>query len=230
LHCDNITAGYHGQAVINDVSVVIPQAGFVSIIGANGSGKSTLLKTIMGLVPTYQGEIYFEDVCISGLSPDQRFRKGIGYVPEGRHVLSSLSVEENLLINATRTRKKNQMLGRAYDLFPVLYERRKESAARFSGGQQQMLAIARAIVSDPSLLILDEPSLGLSPILMEEILEVIHSLNKEGLSIFLSEQNAEAALDISRYCYVLLNGKVAYSGEPTEVKKNEVVRINYLGF
>ncbi len=204
----------------------------VALVGANGAGKSTTLRTISGLLRPLSGKILYEGENIAKLSPDQIVRKGIGHCPEGRHVWPKMTVEENLSVGGYVLPKSQlaERLNHMYEQFPRLKERRLQMAGSLSGGEQQMLAIARALMARPKFLLFDEPSLGLAPIIVEQVMEVIVEINrKDGVSVMLVEQNANMALAIAHRGYVIENGKLALEGPAAELKSNDYVRKAYLG-
>ncbi len=235
LKIKNISTFYGKIQALRNVSIHIQAGEVVSLIGANGAGKTTLLNTISGLLTPASGEISFDDQSLKGLAPDQIVKLGISQVPEGRQIFFHHTVLENLELGAyLRMQRKNrdeidQDLARIYRLFPVLAERKKQLAGTLSGGEQQMLAIGRALMAKPKLLLLDEPSMGLAPKLVREIFETIFRLRKEGTTILLVEQNAGAALAISDRAYVLETGRLVLSGDARELMNDPEVRRAYLG-
>jgi branched-chain amino acid transport system ATP-binding protein len=227
-----ITVYYNKSLAIKDVSVSVPEGGVVTIIGANGAGKSTALKALAGLVAVRSGDILFGGESINGLQTAERVKKGIVLVPEGRQLFPYLSVVTNLKLGATLRKDKkasSQSLDYVYELFPRLKERRKQNAGTLSGGEQQMLAIGRGLMADPRLLCLDEPSVGLAPIVVELVGEVIRKINKEGISVLLVEQNAHLALGVCQTGYVLEVGKVVMNGDAEAIRCSDIVRRAYLG-
>lgn len=231
LRVDSLCAGYGDIQVLTDVSLRLQRGEIVAIVGANGAGKSTLLRTIMGSLRARRGVIRFEDMDLTGMAAHRIARHGVRLVPEGRRVFASLSVQENVLIGAyLRPREKApQALERAFSLFPILAERRHEPASTLSGGQQQMLALARALASEPRLLMLDEPSLGLAPKAAEEIFLKLSELRSGNIGVLLVEQNARTALEMSDRGYVLENGRVALEGLASALAKDAGVVEAYLG-
>ena len=227
-----LTVHYGGVCAVRDLSFSVPAGEAVGVIGANGAGKTSTLKAVMGLIPRQVGVLRFGDTDLSKVAARNMVRHGIGYVPEGRHVFAGLSVEKNLLLGAyawkwnaaTRT-----TLGEVFELFPVLGEMRGRLAGALSGGQQQMLAIGRALMSRPRLLLLDEPSMGLSPKLVEDILAVLLRLRAEGLSLLLVEQNAKLTFEATSSCLVVENGEVAMTGSSAQLRHDPQVRRIYLG-
>jgi branched-chain amino acid transport system ATP-binding protein len=231
LKIKNLTVNYDKIRALEDIDLTIDEGQIVSLVGANGAGKTTLLKTISGLLSPLQGKIIFDDHDITRLPSNKRVAGGIAQVPEGRGLFSVLSVEDNLLLGAY-TRKgseANADLAKIYDRFPVLQEKRNQYAGTLSGGQQQMVAVGRALMSRPKLLLLDEPSMGLAPIVVEEIFAVIRELNEAGATIFLVEQNAMLALKNSHYGYVLENGRIATQKKSSELLDDEAIKAAYLG-
>ncbi|MEM3022947.1 MAG: ABC transporter ATP-binding protein [Candidatus Bathyarchaeia archaeon] len=219
--------------VLNDVSLDIREGELVCLLGANGAGKSTLFKTISGLIRPTRGEVVFEGEVISKKSADRIVRQGISLCPEGRKLFPRLSVRKNLMMGAyTHHRDKEAVertLREVYELFPILEERSEQDAGTLSGGEQQMLAIARALMSRPKLLMLDEPSLGLAPSIVRRVFEIIERINENGVAILLVEQNIHHALNISDRGYVLENGRVVLSGRSDELLENAHVKKAYLG-
>ena len=232
LKANNLHVFYGAIPAIKDVSFHVDQGEIVTLIGANGAGKSTILNTISGLLRPRAGEVSFLDHRITGVAPHRIVRSGLVQVPEGRKVFSEMSVQENLEIGAfaiNDREKKEKTLESIYQHFPRLRERRRQLAGTLSGGEQQMLAMGRALMSDPKLLMLDEPSMGLSPILVGEIFEIIQEVNRSGITIFLVEQNAKMALSIANRAYVLETGHVLMEGDAHELMDNDEVRKAYLG-
>jgi branched-chain amino acid transport system ATP-binding protein len=233
LKVNEIFASYGPVVALRGISLHVPEGGIVSILGANGAGKSSTLRAISGLVRISRGSIEFMGQRIDHLPPENIVQKGISQVPEGRLIFGELSVEENLRLGAYTRRdgggiKKDMQL--VYDYFPVLAERRKQTALTLSGGEQQMLAIGRALMARPRLLLLDEPSLGLAPLVTREIFEIIRVINGEGVTVLLVEQNARLALGIAQFGYVLETGLVALSDTSESLRENEDVRRSYLGY
>lgn len=233
LRIDRVSAQYDGLEAISSVSLEIGPRDFVCILGPNGAGKSTLLQTIAGLVRPVSGEILFEGNRINGLPPHQIAAMGISLVPEEGWLYPQMSVEENLLMGAyprTARRKCRERMDEVFDLFPRLRDRTKQSAETLSGGERQMLAVGRGLMSNPKLLMLDEPSLGLAPIVIREILKTLTRINtEEKTTILLTEQNIFHALNLSRHGYLLENGKMILEGLSAELLRNEHIKKNYLG-
>ncbi len=232
LEVDGAEVHYHKVAALKGLSLAVPEGGIVTIIGANGAGKSTTLRAISGLVKLSAGEIRYHGRRIDGLAPEKLVALGIAQVPEGRRVFPDLTVLENLMTGAF-LRKDQDGIARDLDAvfghFPRLEERKSQWGKTLSGGEQQMLAMGRALMSGPKLLLLDEPSLGLSPIMVAEIAKIILEINQRGVPVILVEQNAEMALRLADYVYVLETGAVALEGTAAELHENDHVRRAYLG-
>jgi len=232
LDVKNISVAYGSIRALWDISLNVREKEIVSMIGANGAGKTTTLKTIAGLLKPLSGEIIFNGVKIHDEPPNKRVEMGISYVPEGRRIFSSLSVIENLRMGAYTKRAREKFydtLEWVYQLFPKLRERSDQIAGSLSGGEQQMLAIARALMSRPKLLMLDEPSLGLAPTVIRSLIKAIENLNKEGVTILLVEQNVYYALKVSHRAYIIEKGKVVLSGPSQELSDNPIIKTSYLG-
>jgi len=232
LELENVRAAYGPRRVLHGISLRVAEGEVVSLLGANGAGKTTTLRAITGGV-RWDGAITFAGRSLRHLSTEDVVRLGVAHVPEGRGVLTQLTVDENLRLGAYLRRDGNAAkdYDRVFSLFPILRERRKLSASTLSGGEQQMLALARALLMRPKLMLLDEPSLGLAPLVVRSIFEVIRSVNQsEGVAVLLVEQNARIALELSQHAYVLEVGRVAVSGLSAELKGQESVRRSYLGY
>jgi branched-chain amino acid transport system ATP-binding protein len=247
LRVDNITVAYGLSTAVREVSLVVNNGEIVTIVGSNGAGKTSLLNAISGTVRVKSGTIWLDEVRISGRPPHKTVRLGIGYVPEGRQIFGSMSVMDNLIMGSypLYTRKWLRNLGLAswalrdnlvkpnlekvLKLFPRLEERRKQQAGSLSGGEQQMLAIGRALMSSPKILLLDEPSLGLAPMLVKEILSLLARLRDEGMTVLLIEQDAFAALKIADRGYVMERGRIVLEGSAAELLSNTGVKQAYLG-
>jgi branched-chain amino acid transport system ATP-binding protein len=233
LEIKNLQVSYGAINALHGISLSVPAGGIVTLIGGNGAGKTTTLKTISGLLKPKSGEIIYDGKSIAGLPPHEVVARGLSHVPEGRMIFANLTVLENLQMGAYLQKDKKIIrheLEHVFSLFPRLKEREKQIAGTLSGGEQQMLAIGRALMSKPKLLLLDEPSLGLAPLLVKTIFEKIVEINRErGLTILLVEQNANLALEISHFGYVLETGKIALSGDSTALRQNPQVRSAYLG-
>jgi len=228
----NATVYYGKSIAIENVSVGVPEGAIVSIIGANGAGKSTVLRALTGLVPLRSGEIIFQNQKISGKETSEFVKRGIVLIPEGRQLFPYMSVLNNLKLGATLRRDNTgikESLEYVYKLFPVLLERSSQQAGTLSGGEQQMLAIGRGLMANPKLLCMDEPSLGLAPIVVERLGEVIKDINKRGVSVLLVEQNVHLALGIASRGYILQVGQVVLEGEIEMIKSSDIVKKAYLG-
>jgi branched-chain amino acid transport system ATP-binding protein len=232
LEVSNLVARYGRITALSDVSLTVDEGEVVTLIGANGAGKTTTLRTISGLVRAASGTIRFDGRDITRLAPNEIVRAGIGHSPEGRRVFPRMTVRENLELGAYTRRAKDEIAAdteRVLTIFPRLRERYAQKAGTMSGGEQQMLAIARALMSRPRLLLLDEPSLGLSPKLVQTIFEVIRDISARGTTILLIEQNARQALAVASRGYVLEVGRIAHQGAAADLSASEVVRAAYLG-
>ena len=232
LRLEQAAVHYNKVAALKGVSMAVPEGGIVTIIGANGAGKSTTLRAISGLEKLSAGEIWFAGERIDGSAPERIVAAGIAQVPEGRRIFPDLSVEENLRTGAFLRRDKagvERDLKMVFEHFPRLKERRRQLGKTLSGGEQQMLAIGRALMSDPKLLLLDEPSMGLAPVMVQEIARIILEIAKRGVPVILVEQNAELALRLADYAYVLETGSVVLEGQAGELHENDHVRRAYLG-
>jgi branched-chain amino acid transport system ATP-binding protein len=231
LEIKNLSSGYGKVSVLREVTFHLDQDEMVAIIGPNGAGKSTLLKTISGLVRPKSGEITFEGNPIAGLTPDLIIRRGLAYVPEGGRVFPNMTVLDNLMMGAYSNPSllKKGILEEIYALFPILKNRSGQFARTLSGGERQMLAIGRGLVSRPKLIMLDEPSLGVAPKLVDEIYEKIHALKRIGLTVLLVEQNTGYALELADRGYVIENGQIAMEGAAAELSTSEHIKKFYLG-
>jgi len=247
LRVDNVTVAYGLSTAVREVSLVVNNGEIVTIVGSNGAGKTSLLNAISGTVPVKSGAVWLDEARISGRPPHKTVRLGVGYVPEGRQIFGSMSVMDNLIMGSypLYTRKWFRNLGYApwalrdslvkpnlekvLKLFPRLEERRKQQAGSLSGGEQQMLAIGRALMSSPKILLLDEPSLGLAPMLVKEILSLLAKLRDEGMTVLLIEQDAFAALKIADRGYVMERGRIVLEGSAAELLSNTGVKQAYLG-
>jgi branched-chain amino acid transport system ATP-binding protein len=232
LSVNNISVGYKGLLAIQDVSFQINQGEIVSLIGSNGAGKSTIVKTVAGLMHPVKGEITFENEPIHIIPPYDVVKRKISMIPEGRQLFGRLSVLDNLLLGSYSLTSKEEIqetLENVYQLFPILKERKNQRSDTFSGGEQQQLAIARGLMSRPSLLMLDEPSLGLGPKLVSDIFRIIQEINCKGVTILLVEQNVHEALEISHRACVLQTGRVVLAGKGEELLQSDLVRQAYLG-
>ena len=233
LNVEGLETRYGNVTAVKSVSLEVRPGEIVGVLGPNGAGKTTTLLTIIGLLKPAAGRIRFMDRDITGLTPDRVVAGGIGLVPEGRWILASMSVRENLLMGAYSRRDGEAAIAheidRVSEIFPILRERQGQRAGTLSGGEQQMLAIARALMARPRLLMLDEPTWGLAPLVVEEIMRVIKQLNEAGTTILLVEQNARQALAVVQRCYVLEVGHVAFSGTPADLKGEPLLTRAYLG-
>lgn len=230
LEVNNLNVSYGGIKAVKEISFQVPKGQVVTLIGANGAGKSSTLRSIVGLVRPESGSIRFKDTELFGLSTDQIVSKGITLVPEGRRVFPDLTVLENLKIGAyMRKDSLEEDLNWVHDLFPRLKERSWQLAGTLSGGEQQMLAIGRALMSKPELIMMDEPSLGLAPIIVQGVFDIIREINKQGVTILLVEQNANMALKAADLGYVMETGRITLSGSGRELAENEEVKAAYLG-
>jgi branched-chain amino acid transport system ATP-binding protein len=232
LELKSIESYYGKIQALKGIDLEVPEGGIVAILGANGAGKSTTLKTISGLIQPLRGQILFQGKSIHKKEPHQIVRMGICQVPEGRDIFMGLTVQENLKMGAfTRNDVKaiQNDMEQIYQSFPILKERARQQAGTLSGGEQQMLAIARGLMSNPKLMLLDEPSLGLAPLMVEEIFRIIAEINKDGVTILLVEQNANMALQTARYGYVMETGSVALHDSAENLIQNDYVRKVYLG-
>lgn len=232
LEIQNLSVHYGGIHALQGIDLSVPEGKIVTLIGANGAGKSTTLRTIVGLVKPTSGKVLLRDKVISGRQTQEIVQMGIVLVPEGRRIFPNLTVEENLLLGAYARNDKEGVLkdlDHVYDLFPRLKERRLQKGGTLSGGEQQMLAVGRGLMSRPKLLMMDEPSLGLAPLIVKMIFEIIRQINAEGATVLLVEQNAKAALEIADYGYVLETGRITLQGKGRELLSDDRVRKAYLG-
>ena len=233
LSIHNLSVSYGAIRALHDVSLEIARGEIVTLIGSNGAGKTTLLRTISGLLVPTGGSIDWEgDASLLGLRPDQIVRRGISHSPEGRQIFANLTVRENLMLGAYQRTDRAEIarnLDRCYSLFPVLADRKMQRSGTLSGGEQQMLAIGRALMQCPHLLLLDEPSLGLAPLVVRKIFNIIREINREGVTIFLVEQNAHMALNVAHRAYVLQTGRVILSDIASKLAENPEVQKAYLG-
>ncbi|CUI70892.1 LIV-I protein F [Achromobacter xylosoxidans] len=233
LKVDNLSVAYGGVQAVRDVSLQVRPGEIAALLGANGAGKSSTLLAIIGSVKPKEGRVVFEGRDITGTPPDQLVKQGIAMIPEGARVFARQPVEQNLRLGAYTVRDERvyrERLDKVYALFPRLKERREQLAGTMSGGERQMLAIGRALMSGPRLLLIDEPSLGLSPLLVEQVFDALAALNREdGLSVLLVEQNMAQALEVAARAYVMQSGRVALSGNAAELAASDEVRQAYLG-
>lgn len=232
LKISNLEVNYGKMQVIKGISLEVKEGELISVIGPNGAGKTTLIRTIMGLKKAASGSIFFEDKDITALPAWKRADMGIGYVPEGRRVFGNLTVEENLLTGCYKVKdnvRKRASIKRVYELFPRLEERKNQSARTMSGGEQQMLAIGRALVLEPRLLLIDEVSMGLMPIMVNTCFKIIKDLNDSGITALVVEQNANKALKIANRGYVIETGNIILEDDAKVLRENDVVQKAYLG-
>ncbi|GAB4372433.1 MAG: ABC transporter ATP-binding protein [Spirochaetales bacterium] len=232
LEVKDLEVSYGAIRAVKGISFTVEKGEIVTIIGANGAGKSTTLRTISGLLKPQRGQILYQGQEITSLHAHRIVELGINHVPEGRGIFTNLTVWENLML-ATYTRKDRSRLQEEFEevfsIFPRLKERRKQSAGTLSGGEQQMLAVARALMTKGEVMLLDEPSMGLAPVLVDEIFRIIRDINRQGKTILLVEQNAHRALEIAHRAYVFETGNIVYSGTASELQNNEAVKKAYLG-
>ena len=232
LEVEDLKVAYGKIQAVKGISFTVEAGQIVTLIGANGAGKTTTLRTLSGLLKPVGGQIRFDGKVLNGTPAHKIVSMGLAHSPEGRHIFPRLTIEENLLLGAYLRKDSegiNRDIQRAYEMFPILGERRRQAAGTLSGGEQQMLAMGRALMSQPKLLMLDEPSMGLSPIMMQKIMTTIKELKERGTTILLVEQNAQAALSLADTGYVMETGRVVLSGTGSELLHNESVRKAYLG-
>jgi len=233
LRAEAISASYGRVKVLKDINMSVESGEIVCLVGANGAGKSTLLKVISGIVPAVSGKFLFEGQDITNKKPDFIVKAGLSHVPEGRQIFADLTVRQNLLLGSYVHKLPKQEMTRlfesVFELFPILKSRLMQKAGTMSGGEQQMLAIGRGLMSQPKLLLLDEPSLGLAPLVVETILKIIQNLRSTGISILLVEQNVNAVLQISDRAYVMETGSIVAEGKARELMENDEIKKSYLG-
>lgn len=231
LRLTSFTAGYGRVRVVRDISLEIAEGRIVGLLGANGAGKTTLMRAVSGLATRQAGRIEFAGSDVTGWSSDRRVAHGLIQVPQGRHLFAEMSVRENLEMGAylVASPAAQERMQEVFSLFPILRERERQAAALLSGGEQQMLAVGRALMSGPRCLLLDEPSLGLAPKAFDLILDVIKRVNGGGATVFIAEQNARKVLRIAHYCYVLENGRIATEGESATLLADDRIQHSYLG-
>ncbi len=232
LEINKISVAYGGIQALRNVSLSIPEGKIITLIGANGAGKSTVLRTVMGLVKSREGSVTYNKEEITGKTSREIVSKGITMVPEGRRIFPNLTVIENLKIGAYLRNDKEEIkadINHVFELFPRLQERQWQPAGTLSGGEQQMLAVGRALLSKPKLLLMDEPSLGLAPLVVQDIFSIIKTINEDGVTILLVEQNANMALKVADFAYVLETGQISLSGKGSELLKDEGIQAAYLG-
>ncbi|MGJ8454642.1 ABC transporter ATP-binding protein [Pseudothermotoga sp. U03pept] len=232
LRVDKLTVGYDSVPVIFEVSFSVNEGELVSVVGSNGAGKSTILKTVSGLLKPFSGKIEFMGKRIDQLPAHEIVKMGIAHVPEGRHVFGKMSVKDNLLMGAYTINDQSQVqkfLAEVFELFPRLKEREYQKAETLSGGEQQMLAIGRALMAKPKLILVDEMSLGLMPIMVDRVLEVLKEINRKGVAVLMVEQKVQEALEIADRGYILQTGRIIAEGTGRELLENELVKKAYLG-
>jgi branched-chain amino acid transport system ATP-binding protein len=232
LEVKSITLHYGKSIALDDVSLEVAEGAVVSIIGANGAGKSTILRAISGLTPLTSGEIWFREERIDGVATTEIVKLGIVHIPEGRHLFPYLTVLSNLKLGASLRKDKdgiNQDMDKVFEHFPILWDRRNQAAGTLSGGEQQMLAIGRGLMAKPKLLLMDEPSLGLAPIVVGELARAIKNINQSGVSVLLVEQNVPLALGVASMGYALQVGRVVLEGDIDKIKSSDIVKRAYLG-
>lgn len=232
LELKNVEAAYGNIKALKGINLSVPEGKIVTLIGANCAGKSTTMKTIMGIMKPVAGDVLFKGESIVGLKPHNIVRKGVVLVPEGRQILQNMSVRENLEMGAYQRKDPEGIkedLAKVFERFPRLFERQNQFGGTLSGGEQQMLAIGRAVMAKPEVMLLDEPSMGLAPLVVQQIFDVIRDINKMGTTVLLIEQNARKALQIADYAYVMETGKIVMEGPAQEVANNPDVMAAYLG-
>ena len=232
LKIEKANAGYGDVTVLWDINIALEAGKTLAIVGSNGAGKSTIMRTLCGLVSPSAGSITFDGKNISKMAPHDIVKLGIVYVPEGRRLFNKLSVMDNLLVGSylpQNRKKRAENLERVFEMFPKLHERREQKAGTLSGGEQQMLAIARGLMSCPKVLMLDEPSLGIAPVIVDKLFEIIAQLKKENMTILISEQNVGRVLDIGDDAIVVQSGRIVMSGTCEEIKKSDMIQKAYLG-
>ena len=232
LDVQNVFAGYGDVTVLRDISFSVEEGHTLAIVGSNGAGKSTIMRMLCGLVKPQSGTIHFCDQEITTLKAHEKAKCGIVYVPEGRRLFNKLTVMDNLLVGSylQENRKKRAVnLERVFSLFPKLSERREQKAGTLSGGEQQMLAIARGLMACPKVLLLDEPSLGIAPVIVDKLFEIITELKKENMTIIISEQNVARVLDVANDAIVVQSGRIVMCGASEEIKKSDMIQKAYLG-
>ncbi|MFX0577326.1 ABC transporter ATP-binding protein [Nocardia nepalensis] len=233
LTVEDLHAGYGGARVLHGVSFAVRRGEVCAILGPNGAGKTTLLRALCGMVKA-RGDIRLEDTVITGRAPESVARMGVAHVPEGRGTFTALTVEENLRVGAYTRRDRTRVeadLIRVFDFFPILQEKLRDPAGGLSGGQQQMLAIGRALMLRPRLLLLDEPSLGLSPLVTQELFQIVHTINaEERTTVIVVEQNAHLALEVAHHAHVIETGRIVLSGTADQIRADEAVARSYLGY
>lgn len=231
LKLENIVVNYGKSNVLKGIELEVSKGDFVSIVGSNGAGKTTIMKTVIGLLFPARGALYFEDKNITNLPAWKRSALGISYVPEGRRIFPDLTVEENLLMGGYGSNNTvvNKSLKKVYEIFPRLYERRNQHGKTLSGGEQQMLAISRAVIPDPKLILIDEMSIGLMPIMIKKAFDVVEALHQSGITILMVEQNVHKAIDYAEKIFVLRNGEIVYHEQTSKIEDyNQIIEV-YMG-
>ena len=230
LYGEKMCGGYGSSKILNNCSISVEKGQVAVIVGPNGAGKSTAMKALFGMIDLYSGQVFLDGFNITKLPPQERVLKGMGFVPQNNNIFVSLTVEENLEMGAfIRNDDFRYTLESVYDLFPVLYEKKKQPAGELSGGQRQQVAVGRALMTNPKVLMLDEPTAGVSPIVMEELFKRITEISNTGISILIVEQNAKQALSIADYGYVLVQGSNRFSDTGKQLIKNDEVKRSFLG-
>ena len=232
LSIRSLSVAYGAVTALRDVNIEVASGVITTIIGSNGAGKTTIMKAVAGLLPQAAGRVSYNEEELSGLRPSQVVSKGVALVPEGRRLFGSMTVAENLAAGAYSRRDKVAIardLDRVLDRFPILRERLGQRAANLSGGQQQMLAVGRALMSRPRLLLLDEPSIGLAPVVVQQICEIVAAISREGVDVLLVEQNASLALRVAEFAYVLESGRITRSGHASDLRQDPAIQAAYLG-
>jgi branched-chain amino acid transport system ATP-binding protein len=229
LEVRDVHTFYGDSHILQGVSLHVPEETVIGLLGRNGAGKTTLIRSIIGFTPPRRGEIIFKGTDIAGLTPDQIARQGVGLVPQGRRIFPSLTVRENLIVAERTTGHGGWSMDSAFELFPALKARVSHPGGKLSGGEQQMLAIARSLMVNPSLLLMDEPTEGLAPVIVEHLEGVLGTLNEKGLSILLVEQNLTFTQTLAEYVYVMTQGEIVYESSSEEFKRNEEAKHQHLG-
>lgn len=234
LVLDSVATGFGGNTVLHGVDLAVPRGGVSGILGLNGAGKSVTMKVVAGLQPAWEGRVIFDGVDVTELGPEDRVEAGMAHITQGRQIFSDLTVEQNLRLGAYTLRKRSPerydgVLGAMYDRFPRLAERRKQSAGTMSGGEQAMLAVARALMSEPKLLLVDEPSAGLAPTIVETLFDLLRQVNDDGVTILLVEQNIAFALDVVNDVHVLQRGRIVYGGPKQDLDRNQLTQLLGIG-
>ena len=232
LQIKDLSVKYDNIQVLHGISMDIQDGELVALIGANGAGKTTALTTISGVKRSFDGEIVYNGKNITKASTDEIVRLGVVQVPEGRQIFSKMTIEENLILGAyteSDSARQKANMERGFEMFPILRERKKQLAGTLSGGEQQMLAIARGLIAEPKILLLDEPSLGLAPIIVSQVFEIVKQINEQGITVLLVEQNASKAMAISDYTYVLETGRIVAEGSSDKLRNDDTIKKAYLG-